>query len=71
MHLRTWAYTFYTSRYRPIKFLVSLPGSCFRVDNEKVQLYITLEFFYFFILLLQVLVIWFLRFVCDFRLRLL
>ena len=52
-------------------YQVPLSGS-FRVDIEKVQLYITLAFFLFiFILLLQVLVIWFLRFVCDFRLRLL
>ena len=47
MHLCTQAYTFYTSRFRPIKFLASLPGRSFRVDIEKQQLDITLEFLFF------------------------
>ena len=36
--------SFYTSRFRPIKFLASLPGISFSVDIDKRQLDITLEF---------------------------
>ena len=64
--------SFYTSRIRPIKFLVSLSGKSFSVDIDKsairyysgIFLFFYL-FFKFFILLIQVLVIWSLRFVCD------
>ena len=49
MHLRTYAYTFYTSRFRPIKFLVSLPGIKFSVILRTKQLDITLEFLFLFV----------------------
>ena len=46
--------------------MAPLPGISFCVDIDKQQLYITLEFlFLFYILLLQVLVIWSFCFVCD------
>ena len=38
MHLRTQTYTFYTSRFRLIKFLAPLPGRSFRVDIEKTTI---------------------------------
>ena len=54
-------YTIYTSRFRAIKFLASLPGRSFVLILTIVQLDITLEIFFFsfhVILFIQVLVIW-------------
>ena len=56
-------YTFYTSRFRPIKFLALLRGKKFSVDinNKAIRYYSGIFVFIF----LQVLVIWSFYFVCD------